>query len=122
MAREGVNAHRESSLNSIPANELTAKDVAVAADRGDEFARQVFQRVGIYLGIAAATIVNTLNPEMIIIGGGVSVAFDLFAPSAREEMLKRAFPVPAQRCRIARAECGDDAGLLGAAWLALARV
>lgn len=122
MTREGIGAHRQSSLNSIPANELTAKDVAAAADGGDEFARQVFQRVGIYLGIAAATIVNTLNPEMIVIGGGVSNAFDLFAPIAREEMLKRAFPVPAQRCQIARAECGDDAGLLGAAWLALARV
>jgi glucokinase len=48
----------------------------------------------------------------------VSAAFDLFVPRAREELLKRAFPVPAKRCQVVKAECGDDAGLLGAAWLA----
>jgi glucokinase len=78
--------------------------------------------MGTYLGIAAANIVNTLNPEMIVIGGGVSAAFDLFAPAARAEMLRRAFPVPAARCQVVRGECGDDAGLLGAARLVLARV
>ena len=118
MAREGLNGRPESSLNAMPADELSAKVIANAASNGDEFAREIFQRVGMYLGIAAANIVNTLNPEMIVIGGGVSAAFDLFAPGAREEMLRRAFPVPAGRCRIVKAECGDDAGLLGAAWLA----
>ena len=56
--------------------------------------------------------------EKIVIGGGVSAAFDLFAAQARDEMIARAFPVSAQRCQIVKAECGDDAGLLGAAWLA----
>ena len=112
----------ESGLRRLPVNDLNAEEIAKAANAGDELAREIFQRVGVYLGIAAATIVNTLNPEMIVIGGGVSASFDLFAPRAREEMLRRAFPVPARRCRIVKAECGDDAGLLGAAWLALARV
>ena len=116
-AREIADAS-ESILHSIPWEGLTAARIADAANERDEFAQSVFRRAGMYLGIAAATIVNTLNPEMIVIGGGVSAAFDLFAPCAREEMLKRAFPVPAARCRIVKAECGDDAGLLGAAWLA----
>jgi len=119
MAREELPAHSESRLNSLPSDKLTAEAVAEAARSGDQFAREIFQRVGTYLGIAAATIVNTLNPEMIVIGGGVSAAFDLFASDARDEMLRRAFPVPAARCQIVKAECGDDAGLLGAAWLAL---
>jgi glucokinase len=122
MTREALSNHPASQLNSVTAGDLTALQVADAAARGDELAVEIFRRMGTYLGIAAANIVNTLNPEMIVIGGGVSAAFDLFAQTAREEMARRAFPVPAARCRIVKAECGDDAGLLGAAWLALARV
>ena len=120
MTSDVLSKHPASRLNSV--TDLTARDVADAAGLGDDLALEIFRRVGIYLGIAAANIVNTLNPEMIVIGGGVSAAFDLFAQTAREEMARRAFPVPAQRCRIVRGECGDDAGLLGTAWLALARV
>jgi len=72
-------------------------------------------------GIALANLVNVFNPEMIVIGGGVSAAWELFAGCARAEVMKRAFSVPAQRCQIVRAACGDDAGLLGAAWLAFDR-
>jgi glucokinase len=117
MTREALSNHPASQLNSVAAD-LAARQVADAAAMGDELALEIFRKMGTYLGIAAANIVNTLNPEMIVIGGGVSAAFDLFAQTAREEMARRAFPVPAQRCRIVRAECGDDAGLLGAAWLA----
>src|SRR6185436_21127619 len=107
MAREGL-ANRD----------LTAEKISHAATTGDEFALGVFRKMGTYLGIAMANVVNTLNPEMIVIGGGVSAAFDLFAEYARAEVLRRAFPVPAERCQIVKGECGDDAGLLGAAWLA----
>jgi glucokinase len=117
MAQEGLVNRTGSGLNSLPADKLTAEAIADAASDGDAFSREIFRRVGVYLGVAAATIVNTLNPEMIVIGGGVSAAFDLFAGQMREEMMRRAFPVPAGRCRIVKAECGDDAGLLGAAWL-----
>ena len=118
MTREGLAIHSGSGLNSIPSDKVTAKAIAEAAASGEELALEIFRKMGTYLGIAAANIVNTLNPEMIVIGGGVSAAFDLFGPAARAEMLRRAFPVPAARCQIVKAECGDDAGLLGAAWLA----
>lgn len=117
MAREGLAEHAGSILQTIPTSELTAETIAKAAGDDDEFARGIFRRVGVYLGVTIANVVNTLNPEMIVIGGGVSAAFDLFADSAREEMKRRAFPAASQRCRIVKAECGDDAGLLGAAWL-----
>jgi glucokinase len=68
-----------------------------------------------------ANLVNIFNPEMIVVGGGVSAAWEMFAQHARAEVIQRAFPVPAQRCQIVRAECGDDAGLLGAARLAFVR-
>jgi len=118
MTRESLAQHPNSLLQSISATELTSETICSAAIEGDELALEVFRRMGAYLGVATANFVNIFNPEMIVIGGGVSAAWDLFAPYARAEVMKRAFPVPAQRCQIVRAECGDDAGLIGAAWLA----
>jgi glucokinase len=118
MTREALANNQSSSLHSLSADDLTAEKIFRAASAGDELARDVFQRMGTYLGVALANVVNTFNPERIVIGGGVSAAFDLFALRARDELMKRAFPVPAKRCQLVKAECGDDAGLLGAAWLA----
>jgi len=118
MTREGLPVHPQSILNATSEVELPAREIARAANEGDAFAADVFRKMGMYLGIAMANVVNIFNPEIIIVGGGVSASFDLFAPYARDEIMKRAFPVPAQHCQVVRAECGDDAGLLGAAWLA----
>ncbi len=118
MTRELLASGLHSLLRSIPTDALTSEEVYRAALAGDEVAFDVMCRLGMHLGVAMANLVNIFNPEMIVIGGGVAAAWDLFAERAREEVKKRAFPVPAGRCQIARAECGDDAGLLGAAWLA----
>ena len=121
MTREGQAQHPSSRLHSISTDQLTSAEVHRAAVKGDPLALDVFHSVGVHLGIAMASIVDIFNPEMIVIGGGVSAACDLFARFAQEEVMKRAFPVPAQRCRITKAECGDDAGLLGAAWLSFGK-
>jgi glucokinase len=121
MAREFLPEHPLSVLHAIADSDLSAKKIARAAEEQDACALAVFEKMATRLGIGLANVVNAVNPEAIVIAGGVSEAFELFAPRAREEMMRRAFPVPAQRCQILRAECGDDAGLLGAAWLALAR-
>lgn len=118
MTREALTENSSSRLNSTTADDLTSQRVYAAAMAGDELALDVFRRVGIYLGIAMANLINTLNPEIVVIGGGVAAAWELFAQHARAEVMKRAFPVPAQRCQIVQAECGDDAGLIGAAWRA----
>ena len=86
--------------------------------RSDELAVEVFRRMGVYLGIGLANLINILNPEMIVIGGGVVNGWDLFAKHALQQVAERAFPLPAARVLIKRGECGDDAGLLGAARLA----
>lgn len=119
MTRAKLAQHSGSSLHLIADSELTSAKIYDAAMAGDELSLEVFRAAGVYLGIAMANYINIFNPEMIVIGGGVSAAWELFAESARAETLRRAFQVPAQRCRIVRAECGDDAGLIGAAWLAL---
>ena len=118
MAREGLAQHSNSCLHSIATSDLTSEKIWSAAMAGDELALEVFRRAGVFLGVAMANFVNIFNPEMIVIGGGVSAAWEMFAQPAREEVLRRAFRVPAERCRIVRAECRDEAGLIGAAWLA----
>jgi len=115
MAREGLAQDPSSSL--ILAAEWTSKRIASAAIERDPLALEVFRKAGAYLGIAMANVINIFNPEMIVIGGGAAAAWDLFIEHARAEVARRAFPVPAARCQIVRAECGDDAGLLVAAWL-----
>jgi glucokinase len=119
MAREGLAQYSGSRLHAIAVAELTSEKIYEAAMAGDELALEVFRKVGIHLGVAIASLVNIFNPEIIVIGGGVAAAWELFIEHAREETLRRAFQVPAHRCRIVRAEHGDDAGLIGAAWLAI---
>jgi glucokinase len=77
--------------------------------------------MGIYLGVGLASLINIFNPEMIVVGGGVAAGWDLFISHVREQIAERAFPLPARRAEIVRAECGDDAGLLGAAQIAFAQ-
>ena len=115
MTREAAPRHSDSSLLS---KELTSQVVFSAGQEGDELALEVFRRMGIYLGIGIANLINILNPEMIVIAGGVMNGWELFENSMRHEVADRAFPLLAASVKIVRAECGDDAGLLGAARLA----
>lgn len=115
MAREARSRFPESILQNV--DELMSEDVYRAGTQGDDLAREVFRRMGVCLGIGLANLINLLNPEMIVIGGGVANGWDLFAPDMHEQVSERAFPIPAAQVKIVRAECGDDAGLLGAARL-----
>jgi glucokinase len=117
MTREARPRYPDSVLHS--AEQLTAQQIYDAGMDGDELALEVFRRMGVYLGIGLANLINILNPEMIVIGGGVVNGWDLFAKHMLQQVAERAFPLPAARVKIMPGECGDDAGLLGAAHLAL---
>ena len=99
---------------------LDAACVAALAREGDPKACAVFQQAGAYLGIAAAGVINLLNLEAIILGGGVAESFDLLAPALRSEIRERAFATPGGRVQLLKGELGDDAGVLGAAAAAFA--
>jgi glucokinase len=116
MTRETRPSYPSSVLHNI--EDLTSQKIYEAGLAGDELAIEVFRRMGVYLGIGLASVVNLLNPEIIVIGGGVSNGWDLFQEHMKQQVVERAFPIPARRVRIVKAECGDDAGLLGAAKLA----
>jgi len=120
LARERIDAGEATSLNAEAGCFPDSAAVAAAAANGDELARDCFATAGRYLGIAAATAVNMLNLEAIIIGGGAGQSYSLLAEHVRSEIDRRAFKVPAERVRLLQGGLGDDAGLLGAAaagWL-----
>lgn len=106
------------SATAISGGSGDAAAVASRARQGDVEALARFAEAGRYLGIAAAGVVNLLNLEGIILGGGVAESFELLAPALRRELDSRTFPVPGARVRVERGELGDDAGVLGAAALA----
>jgi glucokinase len=95
----------------------SAEQVHARALEGDANARQAYREAGRALGIAFATLVNLLNPERIVVGGGVLPAWDLFMPPAEQELRRRAFAAPAARVGFARAALGDLAGVTGAGGL-----
>ena len=116
MTKENLSLFPESEL-SIEG--LTAERVYEAGRKGDELALVVFNRFGMYLGIGLANLINFIDPEIIVIAGGAVNGWELFAAEMYREVEERAFRSTAQQVRIAKAECGDNAGLLGAARLAL---
>jgi glucokinase len=96
---------------------ITSKTVYESARDGDRLSRGIFQRMGTYLGVGLANLVNLLNVELMIIGGQVSEAWDLFIDPARRELKEMALGTMGKRVRVEKARCGDDAGILGAAYL-----
>lgn len=116
MASELINDYPDSSLSST--ENLDALSIFRHGVAGDELCVEVFRKAGAYLGIALAGLINVLNPEAIVIGGGAAEGWDLFIEATRTEIRKRAFREPAERAKIVRASLGNDAGIVGAAFLA----
>ncbi|MCK4452575.1 MAG: ROK family protein [Anaerolineae bacterium] len=101
---------------------ITAKLVAEAASQGDVEAREILAEAMNYLGIGMANLVNLFNPQLIVIGGGLTnIGESLFGP-VRRVIARRAFRTPAQAVQVVRAELSDNAGVLGAAAVALAQI
>ena len=96
----------------------TSESIWAAAMQGNEGAKAVFAETGHYLGMVCANLINLLNPQAIVIGGGVMASGDLLLNAAREEVRRRAFPASAQDCPIVQSHLWPDAGVIGAAMLA----
>lgn len=94
---------------------ITAEKVALAAQGGDSLALEVITRTAEYLGVGMVNLVHLFNPEIIVVGGGVSKMGDLLLEPVRQVVRERAFPRLAQDVRIVPARLGDDAGVFGAA-------
>ena len=142
MAREAIDSGAPSLARAASSDaEFSAKAIYNLAIQGDEDARKIFRRVGRALGVVIAGLVNALNLPMYVVGGGVSSAWEAFAPSIFEELTQRsmvfAATAPASaagdqgasaqvearagtKTIVTQALLGSDAGLYGAARLPFA--
>ena len=96
---------------------ISAKDVFDCARNQDVLANHVLDEVAFYLGLALANIANTLNPEKIVLGGGVSKAGNILLKAVREQFERFAFSAVRASTKLTLATLGNDAGVIGAAWL-----
>lgn len=123
-ARGIVQSYREAVNSSeiAMAAEISSEQIYQAARDGETVARKVMKDMGRMLGIGIASLINIFNPQMIVLGGGVKDAWQLFINATQEEVMRRAFKVPAERTKIVPSLLGDDAGMVGAAALALQKI
>jgi len=96
---------------------LSPSLISRAAAAGDPAARRVWQEFGRLLGLGLSSLVNALNPERIVIGGGIAKAWPWFIADTREALAEQAFAVSARAARIVRAALGSHAGIIGGAAL-----
>jgi len=110
------------SLLGMPAAKksrvLTPEDIATAARRGDKAAQEVFDNAAQHVGIAAASLVNVLNPDRIGLAGGVASGFDLMEKRIGQVVAERAFFESAKVVTIRQAQLGFNAATIGAALMA----
>ena len=120
MAREQMDNHPDSLILSMAEGDkarINAKIVFDAAREGDPTAVKVFRRYIRYLGQAIASIVNFLDPEVVVLGGGVSKAGAFLLDAVRAEVPKYVLHKTMPLARIELARLGPDAGIIGAAML-----
>lgn len=120
MANEFLMSGKSTKFKELAVNTpVSPRIVAEAAEMGDEVAKRIFKINGYWLGLAMANLVNILNPEAIIVGGGVGQAGDLILEPIREMIKERALSIPAQAVKVLPAELGESAGVIGASLLSL---
>jgi len=117
-ARQRMRSGEASSLAELDWSKITAHDVAYAARQGDRLAMDIFNRAGRLLGFAVANLVSLLDPEVIILGGGMAAVADLYLKPLQQAMLERAQPLAAKKVSVIVSSMADTVTLLGGARLA----
>lgn len=118
-ANERLNRDSTSSLSKLAMNkDFTADDMAREATEGDDFALMMIERTGKFIGTGVASIINLLNIERVVLGGGVMQAGDLILNPIIQEAKRRAFQPCFEATQIVVASLGADAATIGAAILA----
>lgn len=119
-AREGLEAGTPSLLVELVEGKLeniTAATVYEGVVEGDRYAMDVMTETARILGAGIASIINTLNPEVVVVMGGVTRAGETLFNPLRAEIRRRTFKVAADACRVVPAELPETAGVVGAAGL-----
>ncbi len=113
LSQKGVKSQLQASRNKEGG--LTARDIFDAARAGDDLADKIVEDTAYYLAVGAMNMMHTIDPAMIVFGGGMIAAGDTFLKRIRMFIKELAFPVPAERTTICYAQLGSDAGFIGAA-------
>lgn len=120
QARNAIKSGKRTHLARIkPVENITAFDVAMEARKGDLVAQEIISNAGQYLGIAIASLINVVNPSLIVIGGGVAQMGDLFLEPIRRSAATRSLPAAARVVRITAAVLGRRSSGMGAVVQAL---
>jgi glucokinase len=115
-AREALELDSGSSLHGfLKSGDLTSRAIAEAAEKGDDLARKLMNDTARYLAVGAVSLMHTIDPDMILFGGGMIAAGEPFLNDIRTYIKSLAFPTPAAGTKVAYAELGGDAGFIGAA-------
>lgn len=120
MAQDYIKGGKSTKFREMAAaegGEITPYMVAKAAEAGDPVAKRIFEIVGEYIGIGLTSVINLLNPEKVIIGGGVAEAGDLLLNPIRKTIKERAMVVAGSAVEIVPAQLGNSAGVIGASML-----
>jgi glucokinase len=104
-----------SRLRSLKHDELTSRAISEAADAGDPLSRRLMRETAHYLAVGAVSLMHTIDPDIVLFGGGMIAAGQPFLEDIRTDIRAMAFPVPAAKTRIEYAQLGGDAGFIGAA-------
>jgi glucokinase len=104
-----------SSLHGVPSSGLTAEAIFKAAAAGDVLAARIVEETAYYLAVGATNMMHTIDPDVVVFGGGMSEAGASFLERIQHHVRRLAFPVPAERTRLVYARLGTDAGFIGAA-------
>jgi glucokinase len=105
------------TLTNYDLNKITPEVISRAANEGDAIARDIYERAGMYLGVAIANVLVTISPRRVIIGGGVAFAGDLLLDPIRRTIKERVHVVPVDQVEVVPASLGNNAGVIGvAAW------
>jgi glucokinase len=123
-AIQGINEGRQTKLVEMAGGDvtkITGKMISKALAKGDKFAAWVMNETATWLGLGISSLVNLLNPEKVILSGGMIAAGDALFKPIREVVKANCFKVPGRRAKIVPAGLGEDSGVIGAAGVALAR-
>lgn len=117
MAEEYIKGGKSTKYRELANPDITPYIVAEAAKQGDGVAKRIYEIVGEYIGVGLSSVINLLNPEKIVIGGGVADAGPLLFDPIRKTILNRAMSIQATSVQIVPAELGNSAGVIGASLL-----
>lgn len=116
---QGLTTHI-GEFSDFDLNRITPELIAKAAEAGDEIARNIYEKAGFYIGIAAANVCASIGPRRIIIGGGVAQVGELLLDPIRRTIRERVHIMPVEKVEVVPSKLGDNAGVIGVAcWSAL---